>query len=423
MTCLTLASLFLILSLLNTSFSTATRTLPTSSIKALFSKYPPLFFYFSIHKRLFAPFELQSHYFFSEWCKSVLTFLYAIAIVCTVSNVFHYKELFEQSLTLLGAILLLILIQSIIEILAYRHSKAVLFTIGPIASLLYLVLLPFAYLFLKIQLITLHKEPQKNPHIKKIEELLEDLKVNKMGHADPSEHKWIESVLSLKETRVREVMKPRIDLFALDENTSIKEALSKCIKEGYSRVPLYKEDLDHITGILMVKDILEIIEDKSLLDKPISTLAKKALFTPESKSISHLLQEFRSKHNHLAVVVDEYGGTKGVITIEDILEEIVGEIEDEYDDDEQIQFFQLPSGSYIVDSTMSINDVEEKLHIHIPNEGDYDSIGGYVFFRTGTIPEKGFKIENDDFEIEVLSSNDRKIEKVKLTARKRKLHP
>ncbi|NGX31619.1 MAG: Hemolysin C [Chlamydiae bacterium] len=420
MTCLTFLILFLILSLLNVGFSTAVRTLPMTSIKKFFGQYNHLFFYFPIHKRLFQPYEMQSLYFFSEWNKSFLIFLYAISSVCAQNTLFSFQLLYQQALAVIALVFILILLQSFIEMLAYRYSKKVLLTIGPIVSLLYLLTIPLAYLFLKLQLVSLHKMPKKSPHTRKIEELLESLKDSKTTSADSSEHKLIESVLSLRKTKVREVMQPRIDLFAIEASTLIKDVIKECIEEGYSRVPIYKEELDNIVGVLMIKDILEVIEDKEKLQKPVETLTIKPLFTPESKSIALLLQEFRSKHTHIAIVVDEYGGTKGVVTIEDILEEIVGEIEDEYDIDEDVEFFPLPSGGYVVDSTMSINDIEEKLKIKIPSDGDYDTLGGFVFHRAGIIPEKGFVIETDDFKIEILSSNERKIDKIKLISKHKK---
>jgi len=140
------------------------------------------------------------------------------------------------------------------------------------------------------------------------------------------------------------------------------------------------------------------------------------LYTPETKKISMLLQEFRKKQMHLAVVVDEYGGTAGVVTIEDILEEIVGEIADEYDEDTEL-FSRLTTGTWLLDARMSIIDIEEELDIKIPQDADYDTIGGYIYHRTGTIPSRGFVIDHDDFKIEVMKSNERGVEKVKMTAK------
>jgi CBS domain containing-hemolysin-like protein len=139
------------------------------------------------------------------------------------------------------------------------------------------------------------------------------------------------------------------------------------------------------------------------------------LYTPETKKISQLLQEFRSKQIHLAIVVDEYGGTEGIVTIEDILEELVGEIADEYDINEEVMYSAMPSGGWIVDAKMSILDIDEELGIKIPHSPEYDTIGGYIFHRAGSIPSKGWKIHQDEFGLEILSSNDRSIGKIKIT--------
>ena len=131
-------------------------------------------------------------------------------------------------------------------------------------------------------------------------------------------------------------------------------------------------------------------------------------------TLQYLLQEFRKKQVHMAIVVDEYGGTEGIVTIEDILEQIVGEIADEYDEDEEM-FFAQNDGSWIVDARMNILDAEEQLGILVPQDGDYDTIGGYIYHRAGTIPSKGFVIKHDDFELEVLRSSERCVEKVRIT--------
>ena len=213
---------------------------------------------------------------------------------------------------------------------------------------------------------------------------------------------------------------PRVDVFSLSSDTSIKEAAKILENEGYSRTPVYTDTVDNIVGVLMYKDILsknqefeEKGNDNSIIEAPIETIQKNVLYTPETKKISQLLQEFRKKQVHLAIVVDEYGGTEGIVTIEDILEEIVGDIADEYDEEEAL-FFPQPDGSWIVDPRMSILDAEEQLGLTIPQEGEYDSIGGYIYHCAGSIPTKGFIIHRDEFEIEILRSNDRTIEKVRI---------
>ena len=215
-------------------------------------------------------------------------------------------------------------------------------------------------------------------------------------------------------------MRPRVDLFCISETISLKQAADLLQREGYSRVPVYRETIDTIVGVLFYKDVLAKYAAASgaggnredLLAASIKSLVKKVYYCPETKKIASLLQEFRKRQTHMAVVVDEYGGTAGLVTIEDILEEIVGEISDEYDDQEAL-FSPAPGGGWIVDARMNLLDVEEEMGIKIPQEEDYDTLAGYIFYRVGSIPQAGLVLHHDAFEIEVLKSNDRMVEEVK----------
>ncbi|MCE5294276.1 MAG: hemolysin family protein [Chlamydiales bacterium] len=252
-----------------------------------------------------------------------------------------------------------------------------------------------------------------------LEDLLQEISEGNLlsGH----DKKLFQSVLSFRDRIVREVMVPRVDLFCLPETTTVREAARSMQKEGYSRVPVYKNTQDHIVGVVLYKDIVSRYMDaesktegKEFLDKPIEDFVKNVLYTPETKKISVLLQEFRKKQMHLAVVVDEYGGTAGVVTIEDILEEIVGEIADEYDEAE-VLVFPTGRGAWVVDGRINLLDLSEEIGIKVPQEGEYDTMAGYVFYRLGTIPKKGVVLHHDDFDIEILSSGDRFVQKVKIT--------
>lgn len=251
----------------------------------------------------------------------------------------------------------------------------------------------------------------------KILEILHDSEF--APYLEANDQKLILSLVSFKERIAREVMVPRIDMFTLSASTSMQEAAEAFIEEGYSRIPVWKENVDNIIGTLYYKDLLGILfnspDEIKELKAPIEGLLKPIVYTPETKKISGLLQEFRSKQIHLAIVVDEYGGTEGIVTIEDILEELVGEIADEYDYDEEALFSPLPSGGWIVDAKMTILDIEEELGIQVPQSPEYDTVGGYIFHKAGTIPKKGFKLHQDDFDIEVLSSSERTVEKIRIT--------
>ena len=235
---------------------------------------------------------------------------------------------------------------------------------------------------------------------------------------DPIDQRIITSVASFRDRIAKEIMVPRIDMFCLDISQTVHEAATKFIDEGYSRIPLYKDSVDDIVGVLLFKDVVKlyyeiaISKDMNLLDTPLEKLMSPILYTPETKKISNLLQELRAKHIHIAIVVDEYGGTEGIVTIEDILEELVGEIADEYDHDEEILYKEEPSGGWIVDPKMNILDLQKELHIPIPLSAEYDTIGGYIYHKAGTIPKKGWLTHSDLFYLEVIAANERAIEKI-----------
>lgn len=239
------------------------------------------------------------------------------------------------------------------------------------------------------------------------------------GGLDAADRKLFEAVAQFRQRIVKEVMVPHVEVFSLPAETTIRMAAEKLEREEYSRTPVYRENIDQVIGILMWRDIqriyMETVEtgDLSLLDAPIESIIREVLYTPETKPISQLLQEFRLKQAHLAIVVNEYGATEGVITLEDILEELVGEISDEYDEQEAL-FMAHPQGGWILDPRMTILDVEEKLGVLIPQEGDYETVAGFIFHCAGAIPPKGFLIHRDTFDIEILKSNERVVEKVRI---------
>ena len=288
---------------------------------------------------------------------------------------------------------------------------------SPIASIFLSLCFPISFIFLHFSTIFSKFLPFSKKEDLEIKEKIVSIidETHQNEKIDINEKKLIESALSFRDRVVHEVMVPRVDLFCLAESTSIEDAAKLAVKEGYSRIPVFCEDIDHISGILMYKDLLALyIDPQKEKTKTIKEIIKAPLYTPETKKISQLLQEFRNKQTHLAIVVDEYGGTEGIVTIEDILEEIVGEIADEYDKEEKL-FSVLPHGGWIIDGRMSILDIEEELGLKIPQDGEYDSIGGYIFHRSGSIPSKGLTIHHNDFELEILSSDERSIKKVRIT--------
>jgi len=232
------------------------------------------------------------------------------------------------------------------------------------------------------------------------------------GLIEVEEKEMILSVLDFGDTVAREVMVPRIDMLALDVNTNFDEALALVVSSGHSRVPVFRESIDEIIGILYAKDMLKALRDG---DKPpLTKMLRKVFFTPESKRVSELLQELQKTRVHVSIVVDEFGGTAGLITIEDILEEIVGEIQDEFDAEEP-DSVPLPDGNgFILDAGMNIGDVSTLLKTDLPH-AESDTLGGFIYDQLGKVPIVGETVTWGDWLMEVLSVNDRRILKVKVT--------
>lgn len=394
------------------------------------SKYKRRFFYYPIHRALFHSSSFELLIFSSVLGENLAKIGYVVVTLLGILFFFSAPTLSLVALSLLLLFFLLLAGEFIPRFWAIRHPGSALAASLRPASLFLLLSLPFSLLFLKCaELATRYynKEKGGDPLEEMRETVVQILRAAGVkGHLNPADKKLIESVVKFKDRIVREVMVPRISLFSITAETPIRQAAKELVAEGYSRTPVYRDTIDNIIGVLMFKDILQLYMDclegkkeARLLDGPVEALVKNVFYTPETKKVAHLLQEFRSKQMHMAIVVDEYGGTEGVVTMEDILEEIVGEIADEYDESEELLYKAQPGGkSWIVDARMNILDAEEIFSLHIPQEGEYDTIGGYIFHKVGSIPQKGLRITHEDFDIEILHSSERSVDKVKITLQK-----
>lgn len=231
------------------------------------------------------------------------------------------------------------------------------------------------------------------------------------GELEPEEREMIHSAITFADKIAREVMAPRTDMVCLEKGTTLEEAAEVSLRTGYSRLPVYEEDLDHIIGILYVRDLLDRL-CRNEKDRPVETLVRPALVVPESKHIDELLSTMQAHRVHMAIVIDEYGGTAGLVTIEDLLEEIVGEIQDEYDVEEE-PIVELADGSMRVDARLPIEEVGERLGVAFP-PGDFDSLGGFILAELGRLPEpqESFRWGNLEFLIERM--NGQRIQTVRI---------
>lgn len=234
------------------------------------------------------------------------------------------------------------------------------------------------------------------------------------GVVDEEEMEMIENVLELDETTAEEIMTPRTDLIAINIKDDLHIILETIRDKGHSRIPVYEETVDNIIGLIYAKDLLtEIGKDLTTFD--LKNKIREAYFVPESKPLRDLLHEFQDQKLHIAVVLDEYGGTAGIVTIEDILEELVGEITDEFEKTPTEPFKQIDDLTFEVDARMYIDEANDKLDIKLPENEDYDTIGGFVFSHLGYIPKVGESFDYENLTVKVAAAGPRVVKKLKIT--------
>jgi putative hemolysin len=231
------------------------------------------------------------------------------------------------------------------------------------------------------------------------------------GSIEEEEKDMIYSVLQLDQTRASEVMVPRIDITAVEINESLEDVGEIFINSGYSRIPVYEENIDNIKGLIYAKDLLTYWNNGEERIRSIRDLMRPAYFVPETKRADELLKELQSRKVHLAIVVDEYGGTAGLVTIENIIEEIIGDIQDEYDLNEEAEYEQIAEDEYTVDASIDLDDLNGLLDLNLPTE-ESDTLGGYIYTVFGRVPLEGETIETDDFTMHIRSVDGRRIRKV-----------
>jgi len=280
--------------------------------------------------------------------------------------------------------------------------------------------LPLSFLQQKINKIY-HAFAQEliRKHTKvEFDEAIDQTTASEITDAAEKEAELLKSVVKFGEVFVRQIMKSRVDIVAVDKNESFENVVSLVIESGFSRFPVFEEEIDSIVGLLYVKDLLKFMKsgDTNNWQKLIRT---NLIFVPESKKINELLREFQSKKFHLAIVVDEFGSTSGIVTLEDIMEEIVGEIKDELDDDTELEYSVVDDHHYFFEGKTLLNDVCRILEIDTDTfdavKGNADSLAGLLIEILGELPEAEAEINYKEFTFKVMAINKRRIEKVQLT--------
>jgi putative hemolysin len=258
-------------------------------------------------------------------------------------------------------------------------------------------------------------DPTRTPELSAAEIRLIVEQGSQQGVLEAEEEQMISAVMSLSDSKLHEVMVPRIDIAAIDQEASFDDAVTLVLTEGHSRTPLYKESVDHIVGILYAKDLLRIIAAGGPRPR-LRDIMRPALFVPESQAVDDLLNELQRRRVHMAIVLDEYGGTAGLVTIEDLLEEIVGEIQDEFDEEEPMKVI-VRDGEAILDGRADIDEMGELVDpaLELEDDEEYDTVGGFVYHRIGRVPVVGDTVAVDPFKITVIKVIGRRVGKVRVT--------
>lgn len=231
----------------------------------------------------------------------------------------------------------------------------------------------------------------------------------KAGIIDKTEHELIKRVFEFTDTTAKEIMVPRPDVVAVELNTSREQLIKKVIEEGYTRLPVYRDTIDNVVGVVYSKDLIALLEHRDVI--VLQDILRPSYFVPESIKISRLLGELQRRKVHLAVVIDEFGGTEGVVTMEDVLEEIVGEIQDEYDE-ELKEYERREDGSLLVNARVSVREFNAKFGTQIPEDEDYETLSGFLSKLTGRIPEQNESIQYKNIVFNVVKKSKRRIRQV-----------
>lgn len=337
------------------------------------------------------------------------------AYVNIIAATFDIPTLVATALVVTLAVITVVLLGELIPREIGRHyAEPIALSVAPLYRLLAYLSLPLSQPTTMLgRLISGRwQDTEYNPSAITEEELLSYVDAGEEeGIFQGDVKEMINSIFDLRDTFAREVMIPRIDIASVQADTPIMEALDVILEAGHSRVPVYVDNIDNVIGILYAKDLLTYWRNGSQ-EKVAGDLVREAHYVPESKPVSDLLQEMQTHKVHMAIVVDEYGGTAGLVTIEDILEEIVGEIQDEYDSEEFVMQY-ISDDEYIFNARMDLDDINNLMSCHLPTD-DNDTLGGLVYNLMGRVPEVGNTLTFDDLSLTVLEVDGRRIVTVKV---------
>lgn len=318
-------------------------------------------------------------------------------------------------ITVLLALIMLLFGELIPKNVALKHAERIAFAVARPVDWLARIFAPVVHALVwltnKISALLGAREASTMPFVTQDEIKAMVDAGEEGGVIEEDEKEMIYSIFDFGDTLAREVMVPRIDVVAVDADTPMMEALDVLMKEGHSRIPVYHETVDNIIGLLYAKDMLVYLKD-TRRDVPLKSILRPAYFVPETKKVDDLLRELQKRKVHMAIVVDEYGGTAGLVTVEDLLEEIVGEIQDEYDAEEP-SVEKAGDAEYVFDAGVQLDDVNDLLDAHLPDAGG-DTLGGFIYSQLGRVAAVGDEIQMNGLVITVMSVSGRRIRKVRV---------
>ncbi|MFZ0390666.1 MAG: hemolysin family protein [Calditrichia bacterium] len=335
------------------------------------------------------------------------------------SNISHQLHLNKNLIILLDVMVvtfvILILSEIIPKVVAVRNSTAFSMRSSLMLTIIYYLLYPISYGLARFtHFLQTHSGFSEEKILLTEEELKTLAEVGEEhGTLQKDEKEMIHSIFEFGETTVREIMIPRIDMIAVDTSTTLTELMKLVKTKLHSRIPVYKAEMENIVGVLYVKDLLPYLSKRKREKMDLEKLARPAYFVPEQKKIDELLREFQQEHIHLALVVDEYGGISGLVTLEDIIEEIVGEIQDEYDK-ELPMFRKVGEEAYLVDGRMSIEEMNDELNFNLPQTEGVETISGFVLNHLGALPTEKQEFVHREYRFTVEKINRNRILQVRV---------
>ncbi len=341
--------------------------------------------------------------------------LFRFILIGGVYYFFQQNELIVSLVEVIGIVLIVGLVVTwlewIIERIVLRDPESWVLRFTGFVRYISLIFYPF----ISISLLLTQETAQPNEKTSMVtEDALKTLVDvgQKDGILEVEERKMIHSIFQLGDTLVREIMVPRIDVQALEIGTPLSDAIDNLLSSGFSRTPIYEETIDNILGLLYAKDLLQVWQEGNSTADIRRDLLREPYYVPEAKKVDELLGEMQKRRVHMAIVVDEYGGVAGVVTLEDIVEEIFGEIQDEYDVGEELPYRVLENGDYLFRGRIDLDDFNEIMDCNLPND-EADTLSGYIYTRLGHVPIAGENIRDEELVLTVETVSNRRIRKVR----------